>query len=448
MRPVFSRDPNVERSLRHSIRDGIAFSVMTGGGESYFSAFALYLKATTAEVGILSTLPVLAGSFAQLLSVFLGERLGNRKALIVGGALLQTAIWIPLVVLPLLFPRYSLAVLLLCLIAYYAAGNLVTPQWTSLMGDLVPEQRRGRYFGRRSRLASITGFLALAGAGLSLHLFSGSGFPASGFFVVFGVAALARAISAYHLTFMHEPTVADGVPDTGRFARPGASFARFSLFYGLMQFGVGIGGPFFNVYMLRDLELSYLAFMALLAVAVLAQFLTLGIWGRLSDAFGNRLLLRITGAVVPLVPVVWLFGTDFRYLLGVQVLSGVVWGGFTLAAGNFVYELVPEQRRATWIASHNIAANIGLFGGAVLGGWLATVPNLPGPGGLLSVFLLSGLVRLTVAAALLPRVGEARQCRRLSAGRLAFLLTGSRRLLRLLRRRSRAPSQPAPVVVT
>ena len=62
----FSKDPVVEGSLRHSIKDGITYSVMTGAAENYFSAFALLLKASTTQIGVLASLPPLLASFAQL----------------------------------------------------------------------------------------------------------------------------------------------------------------------------------------------------------------------------------------------------------------------------------------------------------------------------------------------------------------------------------------------
>ena len=51
----FSKDPVVDRSLRHSLYDGITYAAMTGGAESYFSAFALLLKANTAQIGLLAS---------------------------------------------------------------------------------------------------------------------------------------------------------------------------------------------------------------------------------------------------------------------------------------------------------------------------------------------------------------------------------------------------------
>ena len=75
----FSKDPIVDRALRHSIRDGMAFSVQVGAGETYFSAFALFLRATAPQVALLSTLPPLLGSLAQIFSAWLGSFLGRKR---------------------------------------------------------------------------------------------------------------------------------------------------------------------------------------------------------------------------------------------------------------------------------------------------------------------------------------------------------------------------------
>jgi hypothetical protein len=52
--PVASSDPVVENSLNHSLKDARAFAVMTGIGETYLSAFAIFLRATTPQIGLLA----------------------------------------------------------------------------------------------------------------------------------------------------------------------------------------------------------------------------------------------------------------------------------------------------------------------------------------------------------------------------------------------------------
>ena len=123
---MYSADPAVDRSLRHSVRDGMAYSVMAGGGETYLSAYALFLKATAPQVALVTTLPTLLGSLAQLFSAWVGRRVGRRKPIILVGAALQGLTWLPLLALPLLFPAHAVPLLLGIVTLYFAGGHLAT----------------------------------------------------------------------------------------------------------------------------------------------------------------------------------------------------------------------------------------------------------------------------------------------------------------------------------
>src|SRR5262245_53585034 len=155
--PRFSKDPLVDKALRHSVRDGMAYSVQVGAGETYFSAFALFMRASAPQVALVSTLPPLLGSLAQIFSAWVGTFVGRRR-LIVWACALQALLWLPILLVPALIPSHAVAALLVLLVLYHAANHLSTPQWTSIMRDLVSERRRGRYFGYRTRLTTIMTF--------------------------------------------------------------------------------------------------------------------------------------------------------------------------------------------------------------------------------------------------------------------------------------------------
>jgi MFS family permease len=437
----FSKDPVVDRALRHSVRDGMAFSVQVGAGETYFSAFALFLRATTPQIALISTLPALLGSLAQIFSAWLGGY-ASRKRLVLAGCSLQALLWVPILLVPVLFADYAVGALIVLLALYHSANSLATPQWTSIMRDLVSERRRGRYFGYRTRLTTITTFVSLVACGLILHEFDTTGRTYLGFVLIFLVAFAARVISVYHVTFLHEAPVHTPPPDMHiehwwRSLRSTGAIG-FSAYFALMNAAVGISSPFFTVYMLRDLELSYFEFTVLTGTSVFVQFLMLTTWGRVADIYGNRLILVVTSAMLPIVPSLWLLSDDFWALLAFQALSGLSWSGFTLSAGNMLYELVPQTRRAAYVAFHNVGAAAGVFGGAMLGAGLAALlpPRtvLFGESQILSnllyLFVISGLTRAIIAALLARRVRELRKPRRtMSPHALVMRITGFNAML-------------------
>ena len=91
-----------------------------------------------------------------------------------------------------------------------------------------------------------------------------------------------------------------------------------------MHASVLIAGPFFVLYILQDLHLSYFPYGAWLAAGLLGQLLTLHAWGQLGDRFGNKALLSITGFMVPFLPMLYLVSTNLFFLLTVSFLDGVI----------------------------------------------------------------------------------------------------------------------------
>jgi MFS family permease len=204
------------------------------------------------------------------------------------------------------------------------------------------------------------------------------------------------------------------------------------MFFALMQFAVAIASPFFAVYMLRDLHFSYVQFMGNTGMSIFAQFLTLNQWGRISDVFGNRRILSATGILVPMMPLLWIVSSNYWYLLMAQAVSGLVWAGFSLSASNFLYDLIAKDKRATYLATHNVLAATGIFVGAMLGGYLGM--KLPARvdlfgvswvwlSPLIGVFAISTAFRAIVVAVLLPRIREVRRVRPISFQDVIFRVT-------------------------
>ncbi|MDH4274336.1 MAG: MFS transporter, partial [Gammaproteobacteria bacterium] len=287
------------------------------------------------------------------------------------------------------------------------------------------------------RMASITSFLAVVLAGLILHFFDGRGETFVGYALLFMIAAAARAVSSFHLTRMYDPpgkVAALEWPATREWIQriKDSHAPRFSAYFALMMFAVNIASPFFTVYMLRDLHFTYFQFMVTTAASVIVQFLCLTTWGKISDEFGNRVILLLTGALVPFLPLLWLVSQEFYFLLSLQVLSGIAWAGFNLSAANFLYDLVPAPKRVTYLAMHNVMSNIAVFLGAMLGGVLASV--LPATVSLgdyeltwyspiMWVFLFSAVVRAIVAVMFLPHLEEVREVRHTTMSALVFRVT-------------------------
>jgi MFS family permease len=352
--------------------------------------------------------------------------------------------------------------LIAAVVLYYIGGQFAAPPWSSLISDLVPERRRGRFFGRRTQLMSIMTFASLTAAGLTLGFFEQRALAHWGFAAIFAIALSARLYSLAQLMGMHEPLARLAPltlpPLAGLLERMrGSDFSRFALFVAFMNLAVAMASPFFTLYMLRDLRFSYVEFTVVNAFYVLMQFAALKLWGRLSDVFGNLRVVQVTSTVFPTLPILWVLFPNFWAIMVLQVISGVAWAGFSLAAGNFLYDVVPPAKRAAYSAVHQALSNTAIFGGALIGGLLAThAPRelqLAGytvvfTSGLWLALCASGVARAVVIAVFLRRLRETRLVRPISATALAIRVIRANVvaewLFELLPGRKRTPKDRPP----
>lgn len=424
--PDATHEDAVRRTLSVSVVEGSVWSFMAGFGDPYISPFAIFLQAGNRAIALLSTMPVLLGAFSQMLGAALTDRLGRRRDVIVPLVVVQALAFLPLFIVPLLFPAVAVPAVILFAGLSMACGHAATPAWVSLMGDVVPRAGRGDYFGRRAKIIILMVFVATLGAGAILSAMQRWNRVAAGFGILFCIACVARLVSARLLALHYDPPYRP--PREAYFSfwdfirrLPWSNFAKFALFSALMTGASNVAGPFFTVYMLRDLQWTYAQFTLSTAVFLMTQFLLIRWWGRVGDRHGNRVILVTTSLLLPVPPVLWTLSANYLYLLGVQVVAGAAWSGFSIAAQNFTYDAVTPGKRARISAYSSVLNGVfTLVGGTLLGAYLAN--NLPssfslGPWSasfvspLPAVFIVSALLRALVAAIFLPLFREVRESR-------------------------------------
>src|SRR5262249_42640337 len=150
--------------------------------------------------------------------------------------------------------------------AYHASGAISSPVWNSLIGDLVPDESRGRFFGYRNQQANIIMVLAVMSAGVILEVSHSEKIPLVGFTVIFIGAFLSRAMSARWLAVHYDPpytVMAESQFSFFEFLRrmPRSNFAKFVLFCSLMNLSVSVAGPYFAPYILKEVKLDFLRYM-------------------------------------------------------------------------------------------------------------------------------------------------------------------------------------------
>ncbi len=427
-----------KKSLDYSIKDGMGYSAMVGFGENYFPAYGIALKANNTEIALLSSVSHLIGSSFQLWSAKIVDKLKSRKKVILFSAIMQALTFLPTLIIPFIFKNNAVLALIIFVALYNLFGNFISPPWNSLMGDLVADNQRGSFFGRRSKIIGITIFLSFLAGGFILERFHDDKIFI-GFAIIFFLACIARFISAYFLKQIYEPTYEPTNTKNLSFKEfvsklPYSPFGKFTAYLFIINFAVYISNPFFIVYMFRTLQFSYLEFTIAIALNVIVTYSAMYYWGKNSDIFGNKKILTITGWLIPLNPLLWLLPYGFWWICIVQMWTGFVWAGFQISSSNFIFDNVERERRAKMISYYNFLMGIGIFLGATIGGLLATYVFIS-PWIFLSnvqiLFLISGIIRLLASINFIRMLREVREVKAASDEKLFVDLVAIRPMQKL-----------------
>ncbi|MHB9155800.1 MAG: MFS transporter [Endomicrobiales bacterium] len=427
MRKVYrsSLPDQIKRSLDASWKEGVVAQVMISIFDFYLIPYALFLGASTQEIGFLVAIPNLISSLSQFLAVQAVRITGNRRLVLIYGIALQAILLAPVVVLPFLPVSRKIIILIALMATYRGLGSIIGPAWGSLVSDYLPAGQRGQYFGWRQRMVSIAGIAGVAFWGSLLSVVRQLN-PNTGFTVVFMGAVLFRCISLYFTTRMADVPLAHTEEAPLSFVTFLKSFkqnnlVRFIFYVTSITFATQLAAPYFSVQMLKNLNFSYFSYTAVTMASVVASLIAFPLWGRNADHVGNVQVLKSTGFLLPVIPVLWMFGRTPLELILIEMLSGFVFSGFGLATTNFIYDAVPAARRVRYIGYYNVINSGAIFLGATLGGFLAErLPPLLGYR-LVTLFLISAVLRFAADFMLSPHFGEVRATARKATSTQLYL---------------------------
>ena len=366
----------IKSSLRISTVEGSWWAVMYGMVETYFGAFFEYLKYTSYEISILSTLPIFIGAVFQNLTGWFYDILRSRKTLLIILKCIQT-ITIPLI----LFAGYSsgnyfLLLAFICL--YYALAMSQMSPWTSWMGYLVPGRLRGRYFGNRSQVVRIFMLISSLLAGAILNSYEESN-TFNGFIIIFSLGMVANFGSIYYLNRQYEPedTTDDEIIEIDSSnTNMDSELKRFITYDSLSEFSFHVSGPLMMVYWLRDLKFDYIELAILINVSQVLGLFSMRYWGKRIDNSGSYSTIRFTSFCIGIFPMFWV---GIYYLPNELILAGsiiiaslasLMFSGRALALDNRLYEHMKNKKMIKVTSKRFFFRGLSIFIGGLIGGLL------------------------------------------------------------------------------
>jgi len=416
-----------KNARRRMISEGIFASIKSSLGDSFVAPFAIAINSSSSLVALLSSISGLLGPLSQTYS---SRLIGKypRKKIISKTILIESLMWVPFIFIAILFYKNlfvnALPFILLAIFTLYTIiRDMSSPVWFSWIGDLVKEDKRGKWVSKKNLIIDFVAVVSAISASFLLDLFTHKGQPIFGFITLFSIALMFRLMSWKVLKKTYEPKIKLKKTDYFSFwdflkEAPKTNFGRFTIFRATLFFSAYVTASLLAVYLLRILGLSYKTYIIIIFAGTIFSLGIIELWGKFADKYGNYKVICITSLLIPIIPILWILSPNPIYLIIVPALVGGIYSaGFNLATGNFIYDNVSPQKRGTAVSYFHILNGIGIFLGAGFGALLIKFITITSIEPIKLIFIIGAVLRAIPVIIFLPKLKEVRKTKKFKGTR-------------------------------
>ena len=216
--------------------------------------------------------------------------------------------------------------------------------------------------------------IGLVGAGYLLHIYHGTEHHKVVYALVFFIAFLARAASAFLLSKLdYESGWLSGAELKLKSAlveiRQTPKIKNLLLFIFLFYFTVFISSPFVAPFLLKKLNLSYFEFMIAGACLFLGKMMaTPFVRSMLQKKSVNEVFIFGAWGLSPL-PILWLWTTEVIVVSILQFISGVFWAFFEVSLTMLFFEKISMRLKIPVMTVYFYLQSTALVIGSIFGAW-------------------------------------------------------------------------------
>lgn len=332
-------------------------------------------------IGLIPAIYSLGFYLPQLLTANYAEQLKWKKpfVMLLGGLgervpylIIGLVIW----ALALRAPTLTLLLFFLLLATTAFTNGLATPAWFTLIGKVLPVNRRGIFFGLSGGLGALMG---MVGAYFVGQILDSQAYP-NNFAILFGMAFLFMAISWVGLALNREPespvvkqqvSLVRYLKQLPHLLRGHPNYRRFLLSYAGSKLGAMAIG-FFLVYGDTRFDLSGTQVGLLTGVLIAGQAVMNLAWGWVADRRGHKVVLIGSAFALALATLTAWLASSITALIVTFALVGVAIAGDDVSKFNIILEFATPEEHPTYIGLTNTLLAPVVTLAPLLGGWLAT----------------------------------------------------------------------------
>lgn len=361
--------PSLVKSIRKVIArtyfEGSLYAIMAGGAESFALYYAVKRNFTLEQIALLTTLPVVLGSLAQIgVPYFVKTR--EKLSFALKSSFFIQILGLALMVYTCFLPNDTAYLTLLTSLSFYWIGGLcANPLWLDWISGFVPPNTMHNFLSRRNAFISI---VTLAAYILTAYVLNSKTLSDS-FVYVFFAALTARSLG---LSFQWKlskinPIFTEKVEKESKPRGIPLKRAVYIAIFGSFLFRsmVFVASPFFLPYMIGEMKLSLMEYSVLTALPFIGRFLFLAGWGQASINLKLFIGLELACFGLALSPLTWVISNSL-YIIGIsQLIIGLLWGGYEISQVLIIQKYWPGST-LKMLGFHLALSNIG----SVVGAWL------------------------------------------------------------------------------
>ena len=358
----------IERAVKLSYAQAMLAAVYVAStGGMFIIGYALKLGATNVQLGLMTTIPMCAVLTQLLASMFI-ERGASRRRMTIMASMLNVSGWMLIIGLPYLLGRAGadvrigalIGVITLVTIFAHVAGN-ARGSW---VGDLIPAERRGMFFGRMIMYSALIGAVFAVIEGAFLDHVKMMGIGAFGWLFAFGMLfGLANAVLFIPQADVKTETHSSG----GRLGSMIVETFKNRALLAVMAYGFlwglqAIAFPFYATYVLRDLKVPFLGLGLVNSMVTITMLASSPFWGRVIDRYGCRPVL--TACTIFFAPMnlawIWVNSAQALYFViaPINLLVGFAIGGISVSLNTLLFKVTPSAGRSAQFAVYATVAVI------------------------------------------------------------------------------------------
>jgi len=349
------------------VRDNILFlyhdvlwsSLLTGIINTFLSVFLLRLGGTALQVGLLVSLPSVAGTFLSFRAAAYVNRHRHSLKTVIVPSLIFRAGYPLLAIVPLLQPAPRTWVFV-AIVAITSAPTVISNiAITSQIGDVLPVDRRAHVLSVRNMLSGIGSTLAALAGGWALAFLP---FPGN-YQAVFIFSFALSLIGLYHRGRLVLPAASRAGSATvparqasTRVVLSRPAFRHFSAGVGVYLAGLYLPTALFSIYLVKTLHASDIWVGIVGTGGSLAATVAYPLWGRLLGRGRLRRMLPVASIGLGLFPALVALAPNVVFYGIANVYGNLFGAGVTTGWTQALIEMGPPEERPTRIAVYNTLA--------------------------------------------------------------------------------------------